>query len=159
MEKYSYCFESPIGSLYIAESEGAITDIGFHPILAENRQTPLLLLAEEMLREYFDGKRRDFDIPISLEGTEFQMKAWGALRNIPYGQTRTYKEQAEAVGNAKASRAVGAANGKNPVSIIIPCHRVIGTAGKLVGYGGGLERKKYLLDLERRVLEVSASSS
>ena len=105
-----------------------------------------------MLKEYFDGKRREFDLPLKFEGTDFQKKAWNALLTIPYGQTRSYKEQAEAVGNKKACRAVGAANGKNPISIIVPCHRVIGTDGSLIGYGGGLEMKKSLLDLERRVI-------
>ena len=108
-----------------------------------------------MLREYFDGKLMAFDLPIRFEGTEFQKKAWNALLAIPYGQTRTYKEQAAAVGNVKACRAVGAANGKNPISIIVPCHRVIGTDNKLIGYGGGLDVKKALLELERNVISNS----
>ena len=151
MEKYSFLYDFPIGRLYIAESDGAITDVGFRPILgAEDRKTPLIEQAAEMLSEYFDGKRREFDLPLRLIGTEFQKKAWNALLAIPYGQTRSYKEQAIAVGNVKACRAVGAANGKNPISIIVPCHRVIGTDNTLVGYGGGLELKQALLELERR---------
>ena len=151
MEKYSFYYDSPVGRLYIAESDNAITDVGFHPIGgAAEKETPLITRAIEMLQEYFDGSRRDFDLPLRLDGTEFQKKAWTALLAIPYGQTRSYKEQAEAIGNVKACRAIGAANGKNPISIIVPCHRVIGSDSTLVGYGGGLEIKKALLDLERK---------
>ena len=103
-----------------------------------------------MLDEYFKRERKSFDeLPINLKGTEFQKKAWNALREIPYGQTRSYKEQAIAVGDVKACRAVGAANGKNPISIIVPCHRVIGSDKTLVGFGGGLDVKKALLELEQ----------
>jgi methylated-DNA-[protein]-cysteine S-methyltransferase len=104
-----------------------------------------------MLDEYFKGNRKDFDLPLNPTGTAFQKNAWDALLKIPYGETRSYKQQAEAVGNAKACRAVGAANGKNPISIIIPCHRVIGTDYKLTGYGGGISVKEKLLELECRV--------
>ena len=152
MEKYSYYYNFPIGKMYIAESCGAITDVVSRPI--ENtieKETPLISRAAEMLTEYFDGKRKVFDLPLSPEGTDFQKKAWDALLTIPYGQTRSYKEQAEAVGNVKACRAIGAANGKNPISVIIPCHRVIGSDGSLIGYGGGLEMKKALLELEAGV--------
>ena len=151
MIKHSYCYDSPIGPIYIAESEAAITDLTMRPVSnSTEKETPLISLAIEMLSEYFEGKRKDFDgLPINLIGTEFQRKAWNALLTIPYGQTRSYKQQAEAVGNAKASRAVGAANGKNPISIIVPCHRVIGSDNALVGYAGGLDVKKTLLDLER----------
>ena len=128
-----------------------MTDVALRPIEgAIQKETPLNARAAEMLGEYLEGKRRDFDLPLDPKGTEFQKKAWNALLTIPYGQTRSYKEQAEAVGNAKACRAVGAANGKNPISIIIPCHRVIGTDGSLIGYGGGLAVKKALLELEAR---------
>ena len=150
MEKHSYYYDSPFGRIYIAESGGFITDVAFHPIQnSVERKTRLLSRAADMLREYFEGKRKVFDLPLNPEGTDFQKKAWNALLTIPYGQTRSYKEQAEVVGNAKACRAVGAANGKNPISIIIPCHRVIGTDGSLVGFGGGLAVKKALLDLEK----------
>jgi len=104
------------------------------------------------LREYFDGKRRDFDIPLDVEGTEFQMKVWNALTKIPFGRTASYADIARKIGKPKAMRAVGMANGRNPVSIVVPCHRVIGADGSLTGYGGGLDRKKILLDLESRVL-------
>ena len=100
------------------------------------------------LEEYFIGNRSTFTVPIHASGTHFQMSVWDALQNIPYGNTRSYKQQAEAIGNVKAVRAVASTNGKNRINILIPCHRVIGSNGKLVGYGGGLERKKWLLDLE-----------
>ena len=152
MGKYYCHIDSPIGSLYIAEEDGALTDLAFTPIrAAEHKNTPLLKLTADMLREYFAGERTTFDLPLRPAGTEFQKKAWDALLTIPYGQTRSYKEQAEVVGNPKACRAVGAANGKNPISIIIPCHRVIGASGSLTGYGGGVELKKKLLELEQRV--------
>ena len=147
--KYSYYCDSPVGRIYIAESDNTITDVVFHPVgNSIEKKTPLITLAAEMLREYFDGNREVFDLPLKAEGTEFQKKAWTALLSIPYGETRTYKEQAEAIGNPKACRAVGAANGKNPISIIIPCHRVIGSNKSLIGYGGGLDIKKALLELE-----------
>ncbi len=100
------------------------------------------------LCEYFDGKRKRFDIPYVLKGTDFQKKVWSALCEIPYGEVRSYKDIAVAVGNPKASRAIGLANNKNPITVIVPCHRVIGSSGKLVGYAGGLEMKKYLLTME-----------
>ena len=102
------------------------------------------------LEQYFAGRRKTFELPLAPEGTAFQLKVWQALQEIPYGETRSYGQIARAVGNEKAARAVGMANNQNPISIIIPCHRVIGADGKLVGYGGGLERKACLLELERR---------
>ncbi|OAI43269.1 cysteine methyltransferase [Verrucomicrobia bacterium SCGC AG-212-E04] len=105
----------------------------------------------KQLREYFEGKRRDFDIPLDVEGTDFQMKVWDALTKIPFGRTASYADVARKIGKPKAMRAVGMANGRNPVSIVVPCHRVIGADGSLTGYGGGLDRKKILLDLESRV--------
>ena len=150
MTKYYYYFDSPVGRLYIAEWDSAITDISFRRInSAVYKKTPLLSRAIVMLREYFNGKRKVFDLPLLMLGTEFQKKAWNALLTIPYGQTRSYKEQAEIMG-IKAYRAVGAANGENPVSIVVPCHRVIGSDGSLVGYGGGLDTKQALLDLEKK---------
>ena len=150
--KHFFCYDFPIGPVFLAESDGAITDLVFEHIEgAVLKETPLISQAAEMLREYFDGQRKVFDgLPLRVEGTEFQKKAWAALLNIPYGQTRSYKEQAEAVGNVKACRAVGAANGKNRISIIIPCHRVVGSNKSLVGFGGGLDVKKALLELEQR---------
>lgn len=103
----------------------------------------------QQLIQYFDGKRKDFDFPYQLIGTPFQIKVWQALTTIPFGQTRTYKEIATLIGNEKASRAIGMANHKNPIHFVIPCHRVIGTNGKLTGYASGVELKSYLLDLEK----------
>lgn len=114
------------------------------------KRTSLLDVCAAQLREYFDGKRKIFDLPLKPEGTEFQLKDWNALREIPYGETRSYKDIAFAIGNPKACRAVGTANHNNPISIIIPCHRVIGSDGSLTGYGGGLDKKTYLLELEQK---------
>ena len=108
--------------------------------------------AKEQLADYFEGKLTEFDLPLSMEGTEFQRRVWDALREIPYGTTTSYGELARRVGNPNGSRAVGLANGHNPISIIVPCHRVIGSNGKLTGYGGGLPRKAALLDFEFSVL-------
>jgi len=150
--KYMFSYSFPIGTLYIAEADGAVTDIGYRAVAgAVEKETPLIKQAAEMLREYFHSGRKSFEgLPIRPEGTEFQKKAWAALLTIPYGETRSYKEQAETLGNAKACRAVGAANGKNPISIVIPCHRVIGADKSLTGYGGGMDAKKALLELESR---------
>ncbi|NLY70869.1 MAG: methylated-DNA--[protein]-cysteine S-methyltransferase [Clostridiales bacterium] len=114
-----------------------------------HKETDLLREASKQLDEYFMGNRFKFDLPLFLSGTEFQLKVWKALESIPYGETRSYKQIAEAIGNPKACRAVGMANNRNPISIIIPCHRVIGSSGRLVGYGGGLDIKEKLLQLER----------
>ena len=116
--------------------------------LIENKQHPILLETQKQLSEYFEGQRKIFDLPLNFEGTEFQQKVWQALLTIPFGETRSYKDIAEQIGNVKAVRAVGAANGKNPISIITPCHRVVGANGKLVGFAGGLENKDVLLKLE-----------
>ncbi len=116
----------------------------------QEKDTELLLKAKNELEEYFEGKRKEFDLPLEQEGTEFQKRVWNALEKIPYGETRTYKEVAKMVGNEKASRAVGMANNKNNIPIIVPCHRVIGSNGKLVGYALGLDMKKYLLNLESK---------
>ncbi|MFI2410957.1 methylated-DNA--[protein]-cysteine S-methyltransferase [Streptomyces sp. NPDC018947] len=111
--------------------------------------------AEEQLEAYFAGDLKDFTLALRLAGTPFQRAVWGRLREIPYGETRTYGELAEALGNPTASRAVGLANGRNPIGIVVPCHRVIGASGSLTGYGGGLERKKRLLDHERGTEEAT----
>ena len=122
--------------------EDNITDFGTKTELTEK--------AYKQLQEYFDGNRKQFDLPYRLNGTEFQKKVWNELTHIPYGETISYKDIAIAVGNEKASRAIGMANNKNPITVIIPCHRVIGTSGKLVGYAGGLTMKEFLLDMERK---------
>ncbi len=120
--------------------EYSITDFGTETELTEKTYNQLL--------EYFDGKRKEFDVPYKMTGTDFQKKVWKALCDIPYGETRSYKDIAIAVGNPKASRAIGMANNKNPITVIVPCHRVIGASGKLVGYAGGLAMKEFLLDME-----------
>ncbi len=112
-------------------------------------ENPHLKETETQIKEYFQGKRKSFSVALHTPGTDFQQSVWKVLQNIPYGETRSYLEQATALGNPKAVRAVASANGHNRIAIIIPCHRVIGSDGKLVGYGGGLHRKKWLLDLER----------
>lgn len=116
--------------------------------VGENREHPVLLEAEKQLGEYFAGRRKTFTVSLDFVGTEFQKKVWGALLTIPYGQTRSYGELAQQIGQPTASRAVGAANGKNPISIITPCHRVLGSDGTLTGFAGGMEAKALLLKLE-----------
>ena len=147
----TYCtFESPIGTLYIGEEKGYIVYLSkTEPQNAQKGMSILLLTAASMLREYFAGRRKDFPLPLKAEGTEFQQSVWRALLKIPYGETRSYKQVAEMAGNEKACRAVGRANNRNPLPLFVPCHRVIGRDGALVGYAGGLAAKKWLLRLER----------
>lgn len=118
------------------------------PANAIEKATPILTLAAQQLEEYFHGLRRDFSIPVKANGTQFQQQVWQVLTHIPYGMTHTYKELAEAIGKPKASRAVGNACNRNPLPIVIPCHRVIGSSGSLTGYAGGLELKAMLLKME-----------
>ena len=120
----------------------------------QDEEHPVLLEAERQLQEYFDGQRTDFVLRLDLTGTEFQRRVWDALMTIPFGETRSYREVAEQIGSPRAVRAVGAANGKNPVSIVAPCHRVIGTSGALTGFAGGLEVKARLLALEESILSA-----
>lgn len=144
---------SPVGPLQLEENGQAITRIAFVETKLERETappTPLLAAAAEQLEAYFAGRLDRFDLPVALSGTPFQGKVWQALRQIPYGETRTYQEIAAAVGNPAACRAVGMANHHNPLAIVVPCHRVIGKNGALTGYAGGLDRKRFLLDLERR---------
>ncbi len=151
-QKFVYKYDTPIGKIGIAEDGEGITDLflGDKEMDAEISETVLLKEAAKQLMEYFNGERKEFDVKLNPQGTEFQRKVWKALLDIPYGETKSYKETAEMAGNPKASRAVGMANNRNPIWIIIPCHRVIGTNGTLVGYGGGLDLKEKLLTLERR---------
>ena len=157
--KYIKYVDFKLGKIGIVEENGKIVKIVIINKNDENnknaddfveKDTKLLVKAKNELEEYFDGKRKEFDLPLKQEGTEFQKKVWNALSKIPYGETRTYKEIAKMIGNEKASRAVGMANNKNNIPIIIPCHRVIGSNGKLVGYALGLDIKQYLLDLESK---------
>lgn len=120
--------------------------------LHEDSKHPVLLEAERQLQDYFKGKRETFSLKLDFSGTEFQQKVWAALLTIPFGQTRSYAQIAEQIGNPNAVRAVGAANGRNPISIIAPCHRVIGSNGKLTGFAGGMEAKTFLLKLESKKL-------
>jgi methylated-DNA-[protein]-cysteine S-methyltransferase len=113
-------------------------------------ETPLIKKAAKQIEQYLAGKRKEFDLPLAMHGTEFQMAVWRALQTIPFGETRSYKEIAALIGKPKAVRAVGMANNRNPIVIMVPCHRVIGSNGSLVGYGGGLPLKQYLLQLEQR---------
>jgi methylated-DNA-[protein]-cysteine S-methyltransferase len=154
---------SPIGPLTLVAADGALTGVYMEAqrhlpgaaVLGEPaRPGPApgpLAAAAGQLAEYFAGERTEFDLPLALAGTDFQRRVWAALRDIPYGETVSYGELARSIGQASASRAVGLANGKNPVSVIVPCHRVIGSDGSLTGYGGGLDRKRFLLALERGV--------
>lgn len=158
----NYCYvDSPIGKLLIAGDNETIRQINFakngkptkpQPDWQETSRGPVARAARQ-LREYFAGKRTDFDLPLAPEGTEFQRSVWRRLQEIPYGETISYGELARRVGNPKASRAVGAANGQNPIPIVIPCHRVIGANGKLTGFGGGLPTKEALLALEAKQLQ------
>ncbi len=151
MEKIFFYEDTPVGRLCIGEENGCITRVTWSKIPAEAMQeeTEIIHRCKEQLDEYFAGKRTVFDLPLIPKGTPFQQRVWQALTEIPFGETRTYGEIAVAVGNPKAIRAVGMANNKNPIAILIPCHRVIGKNGKLVGYASGLENKRFLLDLEK----------
>jgi methylated-DNA-[protein]-cysteine S-methyltransferase len=147
---------SPVGILTLTASGDGLAGISFetsrrvrHPEPArEDERDPLLLRAASQLREYFAGDRRSFDLPLDIEGTEFQKLVWDQLLQIPFGETRSYGEIAQRLGDPKFSRAVGLANGSNPIAIVVPCHRVIGASGDLTGFGGGLRNKAILLDLE-----------
>lgn len=141
---------SPVGWLTLVEDDGALTELRFGLPRSEEtlQETPLLLEAKHQLEAYFAGQRKVFDLPLAPKVTAFQQQCWQALRRIPYGQTCTYAQQAAAIGNPKACRAVGTGNHANPIPIIIPCHRVIGADGRLTGYGGGMEIKRKLLLLE-----------
>lgn len=156
---YFKAVASPVGQLTIVASDYGVAAILWEddnpqrvPLggLVENTAHPTLLKAETQLREYFAGNRTCFDLPLDFTGTEFQKKVWSALLTIPFGETRSYADIARKVGSPRAMRAVGAANGRNPISIVAPCHRVIGANGELTGFAGGLAAKKYLLDLELR---------
>ena len=141
---------TPIGLLTLVEEDGALTEVRFGGCPeAEQGSSPLLQEAAKQLSEYFEGSRKNFTVLISSRGTPFQRRCWDALVQIPYGQTRTYAQQAAMIGQPKACRAVGMANHRNPLPILIPCHRVVGASGALTGYAGGLNVKEYLLNTER----------
>jgi len=149
--------KSPVGELKLVAGDKGLAAILWEnddpkrvrlSPLEVNKSHPVLVDAERQLNDYFAGKREAFSVPLNFEGTDFQKKVWNALLTIPFGETRSYGQIATQIGSPKASRAVGAANGKNPVSIIAPCHRVIGCNGKLTGFAGGLKTKAILLELE-----------
>lgn len=149
----SLYLSSPIGTLRLEANQQGICRLAFCHTAVEYPETsvsPFLIEAKNQLDEYFSGKRKIFSLPLSLQGTNFQIQVWEALQTIPYGETWYYGQLAEAVGNPKACRAVGMANHRNPLPILIPCHRVIGKNGSLTGYGGGLDLKEKLLALEQR---------
>ena len=149
--KRIFCFDSEIGKLWLAEEDGALTDISFAADIKGKfltESSPLLQQAACQLQEYLRGDRQDFSLPLALQGTPFQQRVWQALLQIPYGQTRTYGQIAQMIGSPKACRAVGMANHNNPVAIVVPCHRVIGADGSLTGYSAGVSLKKKLLELE-----------
>lgn len=154
MGKINYQYiETPLGKLLAAEDAERLIFLSCTKRPCENwerRETPLLSLVKEQLSEYFAGKRTAFTVPLAPAGTDFQKQIWQELLKIPYGETRTYGQIAASAGNPKASRAVGMANHDNPIMILIPCHRVIGSDGKLTGYAGGVEKKEFLLELEKK---------
>lgn len=146
-----YTYDTILGSVTFVEENGALVVITTHPYHPKEeiyQETPVIKEAFGQLSEYFSGNRKTFNLPLLLKGTDFQKQVWQALLKIPFGETRSYKQIAEAIGNPKAVRAVGMANNKNPLLIVVPCHRVIGANGKLVGYAVGLDKKEYLLRLE-----------
>ena len=150
------CIKTPLGIATIVGNENGIVVISVADQGEISNTIPVVLQeAVLQLNEYFKGKRTDFDFKLNPKGTEFQQKVWNALTAIPYGKTRTYLEQSKILGDVKAIRAVASANGKNPLWIVVPCHRVIGTDGSLTGYAGGLWRKKWLLEHENPTTQQS----
>jgi methylated-DNA-[protein]-cysteine S-methyltransferase len=153
--------QAPFGMLTVVASDRGVRYITFeedaHPKsyigmdVRDDAQHPVVATALMQLREYLDGSRVSFDVPLDLVGTEFQVDAWNALAKIPYAGTVSYAQQAASIGRPKATRAIGSANGRNPIVIVLPCHRVVGADGSLTGFGGGLHVKSWLLDLEKRV--------
>ncbi len=156
--------QSPVGELKLVASDKGLVAVlwpndsprrvRLEEAVTDERHS-ILIETERQLQEYFNGKRKNFSIPLDMRGTRFQKDVWGVLLSIPFGDTRTYAQLATKLGNPRATRAVGAANGRNPVSIIVPCHRVIGSSGKLTGFAGGLTVKAQLLDLERNETMLS----
>lgn len=142
-------FDSPLGRILLTEKEGCLTGLDFTDAPLLSADCPVLREAERQLREYFAGERKFFSLPLAPEGTPFQRAAWESLQRIPYGETRSYAWEAMQIGRPGACRAVGNANGKNPLPILIPCHRVIAADGTLGGYSSGIWRKEYLLALEK----------
>ncbi len=153
---YVYYYETTLGKMGIVTENDQVIQVFFGKkrVIAEEKETELIREVHNQIHEYLMGDRKQFDIPIKITGTPFQKKVYKALLKIPYGQTSTYEQIAKMLNNPKAYRAVGLSNGKNPIAIIIPCHRVIGKNGNLTGYAGGLTRKKKLLNLEHKNNEI-----
>ncbi|KNZ40493.1 methylated-DNA--[protein]-cysteine S-methyltransferase [Acetobacterium bakii] len=150
-QEWIWFYQTEIGRIGIAANKTAVTQITLGDSVRPGlkvAETPLIKNAAAQLRDYLEGKRKEFNFLLEPRGTDFQKSVWRALEAIPYGETRSYKEIAQAIGNPKACRAVGMANNKNPILIVIPCHRVIGSDGSLVGYGAGIDIKEKLLRLE-----------
>ena len=154
-------FESPVGPLLLAGDSNALRLVSFEsskhaapPRPDWNQNGAAFAEVIRQLQAYFRGELEEFDVPLAMEGTEFQIRVWNALRTIPYGETISYAQLAQRIGNPKAVRAVGLANGSNPIPIIVPCHRVIGSDGSLTGFGGGLSTKKKLLELENKQMRL-----
>lgn len=145
---FVHSMDTPIGTLWLDADEAGLALVAFHGPAGARSDEPLLREAEAQLSAYFAGELTGFELPLSPRGTDFQRRVWDAVARVPYGSTTTYSAVAAAVGCPSACRATGAANGRNPLAIVIPCHRVVGASGALTGYGGGLERKRALLDLE-----------
>ena len=149
-----FCYDTEIGTIKISEKEGKIIGLVFSDSKKENeieKETDSIIKTYMQLKEYLSGKRKSFDIEIEMIGTEFQKKVWKELLNIPYGETRSYKDIATVIGNEKACRAVGNTNNKNPIAIIVPCHRVVGSNGGMTGYAGGIDIKEKLLKIENNL--------
>ena len=150
-QRYYYYYDSPIGILEISTTEEELISILYVDEKRENTEQPKILKEViKQIQEYFNGERKEFDIKFKLKGTEYQEKVWNALTHIPYGETVSYKYIATKIGNEKAVRAVGNTNGRNVINIVVPCHRVIGSNKSLTGYGGGLDRKLWLLQHEEK---------
>lgn len=151
MKQYKCSIETPLGTMIATADENAITSLDFadDAVNVQNSEYPILLQLEKELSEYFAGERDHFTLPLNPTGTVFQKEVWKTLLTIPYGKTISYATEAERFGNPKATRAVANANGRNPIAILIPCHRVIATGGGLGGYSGGIEKKEFLLTLEK----------
>lgn len=155
IQKYYYYYDSPIGILEIGTTEDELISILYVDEKRENTEQPKILKETiNQIQEYFNGTRKEFDIKFKLKGTEFQEKVWNALTDIPYGDTVSYKYIATKIGNEKAVRAVGNTNGRNIINIVVPCHRVIGANKSLTGYGGGLDKKSWLLKHEEKFSKI-----
>lgn len=155
--KYKKEIDTKIGKICVIEEDNQIIEIKINEKIQENiipKETQLLLETEKQLKEYLQGERKEFAVPLNPKGTKFMKAVWTNLQDIPYGEVRTYQQVAEKVGKPKTARAVGMANRRNPIPIIIPCHRVIGSNGKLVGYALGMEKKKFLLELEGYITKM-----